>query len=112
MSNEYKDMHHYYFLNYSQGEVVDACQKGTKARFINHSCNPNCRIEKWTVGQEGEYRIAVFANREIAPGEELTYDYKFESFGSAQPCLCGAENCRGMIVFREKGSLQAQLHNL
>jgi SET domain-containing protein len=97
MSTDYKDMHHYYFLDYDNGEVIDGCQKGSVARFINHSCDPNCRIEKWTVG--AEFRIAVIAERYIEPGEELTYDYKFESFGIAQSCLCGSKNCRGVFLF-------------
>jgi SET domain-containing protein len=47
-----------------------------------------------TVG--GEYRIGLFALRDIAPETELTYDYRFESFGPLQKCLCGSENCRGL----------------
>ena len=94
MATIYKDMPHYYFLDYDNGEVVDGCQKGSIARFINHSCDPNCRIEKWTVGSE--FRIGVFAEKDIAPGEEITYNYRFESFGFAQTCRCGAANCRGM----------------
>ena len=36
-----------YFLGYNNGEVLDASEKGTDARYINHSCAPNCHIEKW-----------------------------------------------------------------
>ena len=47
MSTMYKELENYYFLEYAAGEVVDGCRKGTEARFINHSCDPNCHIEKW-----------------------------------------------------------------
>ena len=96
MNTDYSQSKHYYFLDYEGGEVIDGCQKGNIARFINHSCEPNCRIEKWTIG--GEYRIAVFAERDIPVDQELTYDYRFESFGLNQKCLCGSLNCRGISI--------------
>jgi SET domain-containing protein len=56
--------------------IIDAT-KGSIARFVNHSCDPNCRVEKWTV--DGEPRMALFAGDEgIVTSEELTYDYNFE----------------------------------
>ena len=51
---------------------------------------------------DGEYRIGLFAMENIERGAELTYDYRFESFGSMQRCLCGAENCRGFIGVNKK----------
>lgn len=62
----------------SGGEVIDATRMGGIARFINHSCDPNCGVEKWEVN--GEERCGIFARRTIVPGEELNFDYKFESF--------------------------------
>ena len=50
---------------------------GGEARFINHSCAPNCLIEKWDV--MGEWRIAIVADRDITAGEELSYDYNFQA---------------------------------
>lgn len=47
MCTDYVNESNFYFLEYSKGEVIDACTKGTEARFINHSCVPNCHIEKW-----------------------------------------------------------------
>ena len=47
MNTIYKGQHNFYFLDYGNGEVIDAGLKGSEARFINHSCNPNCHIEKW-----------------------------------------------------------------
>ena len=49
VNDMYKDLENYYFLEYANGEVIDGCRKGTEARFVNHSCDPNCHIEKWYV---------------------------------------------------------------
>ncbi|KAJ3279869.1 hypothetical protein HK104_001114 [Borealophlyctis nickersoniae] len=95
MQTVYKGLENYYFLNYANGEVIDACRKGTEARFVNHCCEPNCHIEKWYVG--GEFSVGVFASEDIPKGAELTYDYRFDAFGPMQECLCGAANCRGRI---------------
>ena len=46
----------------------------SESRFANHSCDPNCRTEKWTVG--GETAVGLFALRDIAEGEEVTYNYQ------------------------------------
>jgi hypothetical protein len=100
MSTIYADLDCYYFLEYDSGEVIDGCRRGSTARFVNHSCQPNCHIEKWQVG--GEFRIGLFASRFIKSGEELTYDYKFRAFGPMQMCYCGAEKCRGAIGINKK----------
>lgn len=56
--------------------MIDA-NKGNIARFVNHACEPNCRMEKRMV--EGNPRMALFAGpKGIMTGEELTYDYNFE----------------------------------
>lgn len=47
MRTTYKNKQNFYFLEYSPGLVIDAGIKGSQARFINHSCEPNCHIEKW-----------------------------------------------------------------
>ncbi|KAH7476740.1 Histone-lysine N-methyltransferase ASH1L [Phytophthora ramorum] len=93
----YHNEKHRYMMVLSGGEVIDATRMGGWARFINHSCNPNCGVEKWDVN--GEERCAIFALRDITAGEELTFDYKFESFSKAEitECLCGAPNCRKVI---------------
>ncbi len=95
----------FYFLDYTNGEVLDGTLKGSDARFVNHSCDPNCHIEKWHVG--GEIAIGLIASRDIPAGAELTYDYNFQNFGAhKQICRCGADNCRGYIgrsnEFRER----------
>ena len=66
-------------------------------RFVNHSCAPNCEMQKWSVN--GLPRMALFALRDISPLEELSYDYNFSLFNPAegQPCKCGSSQCRGVI---------------
>ncbi|KAI7898484.1 uncharacterized protein BX663DRAFT_443046 [Cokeromyces recurvatus] len=87
---------HYYFMTLKTDEIIDATKKGCLARFINHSCNPNCVTQKWVVGKR--MRIGIFTRRAIKAGLELTFDYKFERYGAvAQKCYCGEPNCKGFI---------------
>ncbi|KAI4687847.1 uncharacterized protein J4E88_003440 [Alternaria novae-zelandiae] len=84
--------------------VVDGEFMGGPTKFINHSCDPNCR--QYTVSYNKHdprvYDIAFFARRFIPKGEELTFDYLDKEEGEemdepgegALPCLCGAKNCR------------------
>ncbi|KAE8647263.1 histone-lysine N-methyltransferase ASHH2 isoform X1 [Cucumis sativus] len=88
---------HFYFMTLNGSEVIDACGKGNLGRFINHSCDPNCRTEKWMVN--GEICIGLFALRDIKKGEEVTFDYNYvRVFGAAaKKCYCGSFHCRGYI---------------
>ncbi|GFP89855.1 histone-lysine n-methyltransferase ashh2 [Phtheirospermum japonicum] len=88
---------HFYFMTLNGSEVIDACAKGNLGRFINHSCEPNCRTEKWMVN--GEVCVGLFSLREIKKGEEVTFDYNYvRVFGAAaRKCVCGSPNCRGYI---------------
>ncbi|KAK6939929.1 SET domain [Dillenia turbinata] len=88
---------HFYFMTLNGSEVIDACAKGNLGRFINHSCDPNCRTEKWMVN--GEVCIGLFALRDIKKGEEVTFDYNYiRVFGAAvKKCVCGSPHCRGYI---------------
>ncbi|XP_044971195.1 uncharacterized protein LOC123431465 isoform X1 [Hordeum vulgare subsp. vulgare] len=92
-----KGKKHFYFMALDGGEVIDACTKGNLGRFINHSCSPNCRTEKWMVN--GEVCIGIFAMRNIKKGEELTFDYNYVRVSGAAPqkCFCGTAKCRGYI---------------
>jgi len=84
-------------MSFDQNMIIDATT-GSIARFVNHSCQPNCRMVKWIVS--GQPRMALFAgDRDIMTGEELTYDYNFDPFSSknVQKCLCGSPNCRGVL---------------
>lgn len=75
---------------------IDGAVEWNPARFINHSCAPNCeaRME--------EDRIWIIALRDIAPGEELSFNYGYDLQDyEDHPCLCGAANCIGFMVAEE-----------
>ena len=81
------------------GLVIDATRRGNSARWINHSCSPNCEIE-----EEG-HRVFIDARRDIRPGEELTYDYNLQigekhtkKAQREHACFCRARRCRGTML--------------
>ncbi len=75
---------------------VDGNVPWNPARLINHSCAPNCEAVL------GEGRIWIVATRDIAAGEELTFNYGFDLEDYRNyPCACGAPNCVGYIVAEE-----------
>ena len=85
------------------GMVIDATRRGNSARWINHSCAPNCEIE------EESQRIFIEARRAIRRGEELTYDYNLQigerhtaKAKREHACLCGAKRCRGTLLGEEE----------
>ncbi|XP_041421719.1 histone-lysine N-methyltransferase 2C isoform X3 [Xenopus laevis] len=83
-----------YMFRIDNKHVIDATLTGGPARYINHSCAPNCVAEVVTF--EKGHRIIISSNRRIQKGEELSYDYKFD-FEDDQhkiPCHCSAVNCR------------------
>ncbi|KAE9963101.1 hypothetical protein BLS_009687 [Venturia inaequalis] len=97
MNNDYKGKNDYYLMVFKDRLIIDAT-RGSICRFVNHSCEPNCYVEMWTVN--GEPRMGLFAGEDgIFTGEELTYDYNFEVYSedNVQVCLCGSENCRGIL---------------
>jgi SET domain-containing protein len=85
------------------GWVIDATRRGNSARWINHSCAPNCEIE-----EEGR-RIFIDAGRDIRAGEELTYDYNLQigekhtkKAQREHACFCGARRCRRTMLGEEE----------
>ena len=64
----------FYYLMMDSQRIIDAGPKGNIARFMNHSCKPNCETEKWTVN--GDTRVGIFAQADIPAGTELTFDYQ------------------------------------
>ena len=84
-----------YMFRLDDDWVVDATMRGNAARFINHSCDPNCASR--VVCVEGVKHIVIYALRELGDGEEMTYDYKFPIEDGAIPCHCGAKGCRGSL---------------
>jgi SET domain-containing protein len=75
---------------------IDGNVPENDAKYINHSCNPNCEIEN-----DGQH-IWIVAKRDIKKNEELYYNYGYdpEDFED-HPCLCGSDNCVGYIVAEE-----------
>ncbi|KAF7591916.1 hypothetical protein BBP40_000887 [Aspergillus hancockii] len=97
MRTIYKNNECYYLMYFDQNMIIDAT-RGSIARFVNHSCQPNCRMEKWTVA--GKPRMALFAGDSgVMTGEELTYDYNFDPYSqkNVQQCRCGSDVCRGIL---------------
>lgn len=89
-------------MDFDQNMILDAT-RGSMARFVNHSCAPNCEMVKWTVA--GKPRMALFAGKDgVVTGDELTYDYNFSPYSTenTQTCCCGAKNCRGVLGPRPK----------
>eukprot|EP00879_Flechtneria_rotunda_P017339 GHRR01018163.1.p1 GENE.GHRR01018163.1~~GHRR01018163.1.p1 ORF type:complete len:1141 (+),score=450.05 GHRR01018163.1:168-3590(+) len=94
---------HFYIMEMGPGLFIDALKKGNHARLLNSCCDPNCETQKWRDAATGEVRIGIFTRKDVAPGEELTYDYMFEHYGLSSglvqgfKCQCGAKNCRGTM---------------
>jgi hypothetical protein len=72
---------------------INPLQGGNDARFINHSCEPNCE----PVNYDDE-EIWIEAIKDIKKGDELTYNYGFDEPDELFPCFCGSKTCRGWIV--------------
>jgi uncharacterized protein len=96
--------HHTFLFTLNRQTVVDAAIGGNEARFINHSCAPNCEA----VIEDGR-RIYIEAIKHIPVGEELAYDYQYERMDDHTEqderfyaCRCGAPNCRGTILAPKK----------
>eukprot|EP00268_Persea_americana_P028110 TRINITY_DN27341_c0_g1_i5.p1 TRINITY_DN27341_c0_g1~~TRINITY_DN27341_c0_g1_i5.p1 ORF type:complete len:1728 (+),score=355.07 TRINITY_DN27341_c0_g1_i5:389-5185(+) len=83
-----------YFFRIDKEHIIDATRKGGIARFVNHSCLPNCVAK--VISARNEKKVVFFAERDINPGEEITYDYHFnhEDEGKKIPCFCNSKNCR------------------
>ncbi|KUL87170.1 hypothetical protein ZTR_05530 [Talaromyces verruculosus] len=87
-----------YLFRIDENAVIDATKRGGIARFINHSCTPNCTAK--IIRVDGSKRIVIYALRDISKDEELTYDYKFEREWDSEdriPCLCGSAGCKGFL---------------
>lgn len=90
---------HTMLFSVDDGLVIDATRGGNSARWINHSCAPNCEID------EKNHRVFIDALRNIRPGEELAYDYNLQigethtkKAKKDHECLCGAKACRGTML--------------
>ena len=90
---------HTFYFHIDDAHVIDALHGGNDARWINHSCRPNCEPD------EVKGRIVIKALRPIWPGEELTFDYDLfsdepmtDALKARYACRCGAKKCRGTLL--------------
>lgn len=95
-----------YIMALDNDVYIDARKKGGIARYINHSCEPNCMVDRWKV--RGVSRACVFAMCDIDAGTELSFDYKWTRKRGRAPtkCHCGAAACRGTLEMPKDVSLE------
>ena len=93
------DPNHTFYFHIDEQHVIDALYGGNDARWINHSCGPNCEAD-----EEGG-RIFIKSLRKIKAGEELNYDYGLvidepltPDIKTDYPCWCGSPKCRGTLL--------------
>lgn len=98
--NRYDGRPFTYLFGVGDGEVV--IDGHGMAMFVNHSCDPNCETD------EEEDRVFIASIRDIAAGEELTYDYWLYDGDDDAPCYCGSSNCRGTMYSPEEVKKKAR----
>jgi SET domain-containing protein len=98
---------HTFLFTLNEDFVIDANIKGNEARWINHSCDPNCDSEHVDAenGDNSKDRIEIKAVRDIQAGEELSYNYGIRLVERHTPklkklwaCLCGSPKCTGTML--------------
>lgn len=101
------DSGHTFLFTLNEQYIIDANHRGNDARWINHSCDPNCEavITEDAKGRRAKDRIFIQTRRAVRKGEELTYDYgiKLECRQTARlkriwACRCGKANCTGTML--------------
>jgi uncharacterized protein YsxB (DUF464 family) len=111
---KYKKSDHFYFATLGDGLMVDAGHMGSVARFANHSCQPNCSLQRWNV--KNESRIALVSKDFIPADTEITYQYNFTDDGwrnnpiRGQKCYCQSIFCNGYVGASQKNSFQDIQH--
>ncbi|MFY8060828.1 MAG: SET domain-containing protein [Arenimonas sp.] len=103
---------HTFLFTLNEDFVLDANIKGNEARWINHSCDPNCDSEHIDAedGDKSKDRIEIKAIRDIKAGEELSYNYGIRLVERHTPklkklwaCLCGSPKCTGTMLQPKRG---------
>jgi SET domain-containing protein len=96
---------HTFLFSLADGRVIDGGKRGNAARFINHSCEPNCEAMEHADG-----RVYIYALHDIERGEELSYNYALIYDGRhtaavkrAFQCRCGASSCSGVMLAPKRG---------
>jgi len=101
------DSGHTFLFTLNDDWVIDASYEGNDARWINHSCDPSCEavIDEDDDGDSRKDRVFIEAIRDIAPGEELSYNYGITLGERHTPklkkiwaCLCGSPKCTGTML--------------
>jgi uncharacterized protein len=99
-----RNPYHTFLFELHDGRVIDAAVRGNAARWINHSCAPNC-----IPVEDDDARVFIEAKRTIRAGEELSYDYQLTVPGhitkkmkAGYACRCGAPRCRGTMLEKKK----------
>jgi hypothetical protein len=98
----------HYVVEYDNGNyMLTARQSGSKARFVNHSCEPNTYLAEYICN--GQPKIMIVSKRRINCNEELTFDYRWKEKESQirNKCYCGANTCRGYLQAKEKRKASA-----
>ena len=98
---------HTFLFTLNEHYIIDANQHGNSARWINHSCAPNCRalVEESASDDPRKDKVVIETIRAIKPGEELTYDYGIvldvphtARLKKVWKCLCGSPKCTGTLL--------------
>jgi uncharacterized protein len=104
-----EDNHTFLFI-VNRSTVIDGGANGNDARYINHSCDPNCE------SLIDDRRVFIEAIRTIQPGDELTYDYQIGrdkedpvNVDEIYACRCGAGSCRGSMLWPPKRKSRPRL---
>lgn len=82
----------FYFFELDVKRTIDGSVIDNDAKYVNHSCNPNCK----TIIHNEE--IWYVAKRDIRAGEELSVDYRYEIINPIEKCRCNSRKCRGYIL--------------
>jgi SET domain-containing protein len=97
--------YHTFFFSLESGKLIDGGDNGNDARWINHSCEPNCEA------REEKGHVYIYTVRDIKRGEEFNYDYglvleerQTKALKKAYECRCGAESCRHTMLAPKKRS--------
>lgn len=111
------DTGHTFLFTLNERYVLDANEGGNIARWINHSCDPNCQssLEEDAGGNARKDRVMIEALRDIRAGEELCYDYGITLAERHTPrlkaiwaCRCGAPRCTGTMLKPKRKSAAGQ----